>query len=87
MSIHRLNDPLRAKLAETDARIRIADGDVRKAIETWVLTRAAYGCHVHPGLMHAMRESNMLGHEVAVFASPPPEEKTNGVIKTEQETN
>lgn len=73
----RVVDPLRARLAETDARVRIADGDVKKAIETWVLVRAAFGCPAPAGLVEAMAQSGMLSRDVAQYtAGEQPAETT-----------
>lgn len=74
--IHRLNDPLRQRLSETDARMRVADGALRQAIEHWVLVRAAYGCPAPPGLIQAMAGSGMLGNEVLAYVTEPGEERS-----------
>lgn len=68
MDVRRIHDPLRNRLAESDMRIRIADADVRKACETWILVRAAYGCPAPAGLVEAMCQSGMCGVDVKAFA-------------------
>lgn len=69
--IYRVPDPLQQRLREVQARLHVADGAVRVAIESWVMVRAAYGGHVQGPVIALLVQSGLLSNDVARFIQPP----------------
>lgn len=76
-----VRDPLQQRMHDIEMRCRVADGEVRMAIEAWVLVRAAYGARVQPALIAALAQSNLLSKDVAEFVKPPDAEAPSVVAK------